>query len=130
MGYFWPNYQHPFWYCESLIHVFHCSTIISTKNSAFISRYIPNTDMGLGFEFILRVSVVRNKDDKARKSMHNKEKRFQIAYCCLVFYCLVLSYNYCFLDLALPLCFQLLCLSISVGLSFLSQFSRLARSSF
>ena len=55
------------------------------------------------------MSVVRDKDDKARKSMHNKEKRFQIArtgfaYCCLVFYCLVLSYNYCFLDLALPLC--------------------------
>ena len=52
------------------------------------------------------VSVVRDKDDKTRKSMHNKEKRFQnartgFAYCCLFFYCLVLSYNYCFLDLAL-----------------------------
>ena len=32
LGYFWPNYQHTFWYCESLAHVFHYSTIISTKN--------------------------------------------------------------------------------------------------
>ena len=23
LGYFWPIYQHPFWYCESLVHVFH-----------------------------------------------------------------------------------------------------------
>ena len=36
---FWPwaenwadKYQHPFWYSESLVHVFHYSTIISTKN--------------------------------------------------------------------------------------------------
>ena len=32
LGYFGPNYQHPFWYSESLVHVFHYSTIISTKN--------------------------------------------------------------------------------------------------
>ena len=34
-GAFWVfpvNYQHVFWYCESLIHVFHQSIIISTKN--------------------------------------------------------------------------------------------------
>ena len=30
--YFWPNSQHSFWYSESLVHVFHYSTIISTKN--------------------------------------------------------------------------------------------------
>ena len=31
--YFRPNYQHLFWqHCESLVHVFHYSTIISTKN--------------------------------------------------------------------------------------------------
>ena len=23
LGYFWTIYQHPFWYCESLVHVFH-----------------------------------------------------------------------------------------------------------
>ena len=34
-GVFCPNYQHPFWYSES--HVFHYSTIISTKNQPFIS---------------------------------------------------------------------------------------------
>ena len=31
LGYFRPNYQPPFWYCESLVHVFHYSTIISTN---------------------------------------------------------------------------------------------------
>ena len=29
--YFRPNYHHPFWYSECIVHVFHCSTIISTK---------------------------------------------------------------------------------------------------
>ena len=28
LGYFRPIYQHPFCYCESLVHVFHQSTII------------------------------------------------------------------------------------------------------
>ena len=32
LGYFRPHYQHPFWYSESLVPVFHYSTIISTKN--------------------------------------------------------------------------------------------------
>ena len=32
LGYFRPNYQHPFWCNESLVYVFHYSTIISTKN--------------------------------------------------------------------------------------------------
>ena len=63
MVYFWPNYQYPFWYSESL--VFHYSTIISTKKlSLYI--YIPNIYFGLGFEFGLqrirnlacRVSIV------------------------------------------------------------------------
>ena len=27
----WLDYQHQFWYCESLVHVFHYSTTISTK---------------------------------------------------------------------------------------------------
>jgi hypothetical protein len=31
LGYFWPNYQYPFWYGESLVHVLYYSTIISTK---------------------------------------------------------------------------------------------------
>ena len=31
LGYFWL-YQHPFWYSESFDHVFHYSTIISSKN--------------------------------------------------------------------------------------------------
>jgi hypothetical protein len=30
-GYFQPNYQHPFWYSESIVHVFHYTNIISTK---------------------------------------------------------------------------------------------------
>ena len=32
LRYFPSSYQHPFWYSESLVHVFHYSTIISTKN--------------------------------------------------------------------------------------------------
>ena len=32
LRYFRLIYQRPFWYCESLVHVFHQSTIISTKN--------------------------------------------------------------------------------------------------
>ena len=32
LGIFSQNYQHPFRYSESLVHVFHYSTIISTKN--------------------------------------------------------------------------------------------------
>ena len=44
LGYFRPYYQHPFWYSESIAHVFHYSTIISTKNLSF--NYL-----GLGFEF-------------------------------------------------------------------------------
>ena len=31
LGYFRPNCQHPFWYSESLVHVFYYSTIGSTK---------------------------------------------------------------------------------------------------
>ena len=45
---FW-EYQHPFWYSESLVHVFHYSTIIFTKNKAFISTseiFIWNLNMG------------------------------------------------------------------------------------
>ena len=40
LGYFWPDYQHPFLYCKSLVHGFHLpySTIISTKNYAFTSK--------------------------------------------------------------------------------------------
>jgi hypothetical protein len=49
-GYFRPHYQHPFWYSESLVHVFHYSTIISTKKlSLYI--HIPNIYLVLGFEF-------------------------------------------------------------------------------
>ena len=57
LGYFRPNYQHPFWYSESLAHVFHYSIIISTKK---LSLYIHifNIFSGLGFE-CLRVSIVR-----------------------------------------------------------------------
>ena len=40
----------PFWCSESLVHVFHYSTLISTKK---LSLYIhtPNVYLGLGFEF-------------------------------------------------------------------------------
>jgi hypothetical protein len=32
-GLFRLDYQHPFWYCDLLIHVFHFSTIIFTKKN-------------------------------------------------------------------------------------------------
>ena len=54
LGYFWPNYEHPFWYSESLVHVFHYSTIISTK------KLSPNIVLGLGFEFGIQPSCVRS----------------------------------------------------------------------
>ena len=34
LGYFPLNYQHPFCYSESLVHVFYYSTLISTKKQA------------------------------------------------------------------------------------------------
>ena len=51
LGYFRPNNQHPFGYRESHVHVFHYSTIISTKNQAFISTlqiFIWDWDLNLG----------------------------------------------------------------------------------
>ena len=53
LGYFLSNYQHPFWYCESLVTVFHYSTIISTQNNKPLpfDIHIPNIYLGLGFEF-------------------------------------------------------------------------------
>ena len=39
-GYFWPNCQHPFWYNESLVHVFHYSIIIYTKTKALLSAVL------------------------------------------------------------------------------------------
>ena len=50
LWYFWQNNQHKIWYSKSLVHVFHYSTIISTKK---LSHYIhmPNINFGLGFEF-------------------------------------------------------------------------------
>ena len=44
--YFWPNYEHPFWFSESLLHVFHYSTIISTKKLSLYIQ-IPNITEGL-----------------------------------------------------------------------------------
>ena len=48
MGCFQPNYQHPFWYSESLVRVFHYSTIISTKKLS-LYFHIPNIYLGPGF---------------------------------------------------------------------------------
>jgi hypothetical protein len=42
LGYFQSNYQHPFWYFESLVHIFHYSAIISTKKLS-LYFHIPNT---------------------------------------------------------------------------------------
>jgi hypothetical protein len=43
-------YQHPFWYCESLVYVFHYSSIFFYKNlSLYI--HIPNVYLGFEFEF-------------------------------------------------------------------------------
>ncbi len=49
LGYSWPIYQHPFWYCESL--VFRQSSIISTETKLFISKsqiIIWDWDLNLG----------------------------------------------------------------------------------
>ena len=35
LGYFQTIHQRPFWYSESVVHVFHYSTIISTKKLRF-----------------------------------------------------------------------------------------------
>ena len=61
------NYQHPFWYCESLVHVFHYSTIVSTKTKPLYPH--PKYLFGIGIwiwiwtaknqGLSLRVSVVR-----------------------------------------------------------------------
>ena len=64
LGYFRPNYQHPFWYSESLVHVFQKSTIISTKTKPLYPH--PKYFFGIGISicaaknqgFSLRVSVV------------------------------------------------------------------------
>ena len=66
-GIFQKLYQHPFWYCESLVHVFHQSTIISTKTKPLYPN--PKYLFGIGIwiwiwaekneEFSHRVSVVR-----------------------------------------------------------------------
>ena len=48
VGIFGKNYEHPFWYSESLAHVFHYSTNISTKELSLYPKYIY---LGLGFEF-------------------------------------------------------------------------------
>ena len=34
-GYLWPNYQHPFWHYESLVHDFHHSVVFSTNPNIF-----------------------------------------------------------------------------------------------
>ena len=47
LEYVQPNYQHTFWYSESLVHIFHYSTISFTKKLSHIS----NSYLGLGFEF-------------------------------------------------------------------------------
>ena len=49
LGVFRPNYQHPFWYNESLVRVFHLfNHCFYKKLSLYI--HIPNTYLGLGFE--------------------------------------------------------------------------------
>jgi hypothetical protein len=59
LGHFRPNYQHSFWYSESLVHVFHNSTIISTKKlSLYI--HIPNVYLRLGFEFGLQNLAIKS----------------------------------------------------------------------
>ena len=66
LGYFWSDYQYPFWYCDILVKVFHYSTIISTKTKPLYPT--PNYLFGSGIWiwaaknliFSLRVSVVRD----------------------------------------------------------------------
>ena len=48
LGYFLLDYQHPLWYCGCLVHVFHQSAIISTKN---VYIQIPKIYWRVGVEF-------------------------------------------------------------------------------
>ena len=54
MRYFGLNYQYPFWYGESLVHVFNYSTIISKKQQLSITSTSPNIYLVLEFEFGLQ----------------------------------------------------------------------------
>ena len=40
LGYFRPDYQHPFWYCEFFVHVFHCSTNIFIKKMSLYFLFL------------------------------------------------------------------------------------------
>ena len=65
LGYFWPDYQHPFCYCKFLVHVYHYSTIISTKKTKPLyptPKYLFGSGIWMlaakNLRFSLRVSVV------------------------------------------------------------------------
>jgi hypothetical protein len=60
-GYFRPIYQHPFWYCESLVHVFHYfhSIISSYPNPKYLFGIWIWIWAAKNSEFSHRVSVVR-----------------------------------------------------------------------
>ena len=48
LGYFRPDYQHPFWYCEFLFHVFHYFNHYFYKKTEPLH---PTIYLGVGFEF-------------------------------------------------------------------------------
>ena len=59
LGYFWPNYQHSFWYSESLVHFFPSfNHYFYKKLSLYI--HIPNIYLGLEFEFDLGLQRIRD----------------------------------------------------------------------
>ena len=60
-GVFSPNYQHPFWYSESIVHVFHYSTIISIVFISTSQIFIWDWDLNLGGKWLgIKPSFVRS----------------------------------------------------------------------
>ena len=47
LGYFLPIYQHPLWYCESLVDFLHQTTIISTKTRPLYPKYLFQIGVGI-----------------------------------------------------------------------------------
>ena len=80
MGYFRPNYQHPFGYCESLVHVFKLFNHYFYKKLSLYT-HIPNIHLWLGFEFLPqrfshRVLVIR-----ASKPVQQNRRSVLSSYC-------------------------------------------------
>ena len=89
MGYFRPNYQHLFWYSESLAHVFHYSTIVSTSACSRDSR--PRDWSRLGTIFLVSVSPIISRDSRASYQLYFLDlfKAFILFWCKFISWCTV-----------------------------------------